>query len=428
MGFVWLRNWNHITYNINLIGDYLQLENYLKIGKKIITTNIVEENFIKDSKANLVGFEIGWDVKVLQMFANTYELVASTRKGLLHINEHFSYNAAPFEYVFKIDDQFFGIFFTINDGIDYKYKCSIIKNGMTLEEAVKIIKKLGENYVKHIKILQENMFKKGKKVLDDVILPNGLKQSILIDIENFLKSRKRYEEFGMVWKRGYIFHGSPGNGKTLFLRKLGLAFGLNMRDMIREIGPDGTLNLPLMDDPYYENSALNLAKMATGQSDDTPPEIFYLEDMDKVIGKNENDFAKITLSDFLTALDGVSRLANGIIIIGTTNYIDRMENSILGRPGRFDRIYEFPKPTKTEILKFFEWRNFLIKDKKTTDHYSDIMVKKNFSMAFVEDFVLAGVTKTNHHKISTSYADSLIKDLELYNKLEIKTGNIGFAT
>lgn len=405
----------------------MKLENYLKFGKTRIENKITEELFVKKSKENLIGFEMDFDSKVLQMFTDTYDLIESTNKGLLDVNGHFSYNSAPFEYVFKIDEQFYGIFYSIDYGVDYRTKASIVKNNMTSEEAAKIIKKLAKDYVKHARLMQDTLFKKGEKGLDDVILPTDLKQSILGDLQNFLKNRKKYKEFGMVWKRGYIFHGPPGNGKTLFLRKLGPAFGLSMNDMLNRIDHDGTLKLPQYELPYEEDTVFSLVKMTTGEDEDNLPQIFYLEDMDKIIGRNDKDFAKITLSNFLTAIDGVTRLANGLIIIGTSNYIDQLENSILGRPGRFDRVYEFKKPTSKEILTFFERRKFLVKDKRTTNDYANSMVKKKFSMAFVEDFVLTSVTKSGNHTISISDADSLIDDLKHYNKLEAKAESIGFA-
>jgi SpoVK/Ycf46/Vps4 family AAA+-type ATPase len=359
------------------------------------------------------------------MFTDTYELIASTRKALLSIDGQFYSDMPPYEYVFRINDQFYGIFYTITDGVDYRYKASIVKKDMTQEEGIRILRKLVRDYVNHRKQIQELLFKTGEKVLDDVILPKELKQSILSDIRNFLKNRKKYVEFGMVWKRGYIFHGPPGNGKTLFLRKLGGAFGLNMTDMTNRLDQDGTLRLPQHAEPYENGTILSLSKLASGDDDENPPEIYYLEDMEKVIGKNDNDFGRITLSNFLTAIDGVSRLANGLILIGTTNHKDKLEGAILGRPGRFDRVYEFAKPTNTEIYRFFERRNFLIKNKEVTAEYSDLMMRKNFSMAFVEDFILSCVTKVDKQIISRSVADSIISDLEQFNKLEVET-DMGF--
>jgi DNA polymerase III delta prime subunit len=421
-----MHNWHGNTLNDNLIGGLLKLENYIKFGKELIIENFEEENFIKNSKDNLIGFGIENDTRTLHMFTDTYKLIESTRKALLSIDGQFYSDMPPYEYVFKINDQFYGIFYTLTDGVDYRYKASIVKKGMTQEEGIRILRKLVKDYVKHRRKIQEGLFEKGEKGLDDVILPEELKQSILGDIKNFLKSRKKYAEFGMVWKRGYIFHGPPGNGKTLFLRKLGGAFGLNMTDMTHRIESDGTLRLPQHAEPYIENgSLLSLGKLASEDDDENPPEIYYLEDMEKVIGKNDDDFGRVTLSNFLTAIDGVTRLANGLILIGTTNHKDRLQNAILGRPGRFDRVYEFAKPTKREIYKFFERRKFLIQDEKITDEYSVLMVKKNFSMAFVEDFLLSCTMKTDKHTISISDADLIINDLEQYNKLEVEA-NIGF--
>ncbi len=421
-----MHNWHRNTFNNNLMGDLLKFENYLKFGKKLIIEGFTEENFLKKSKDNLIGFGIDNDSRSLHMFTDTYELIESTRKGLLSIDGQFYSDMPPYEYVFKIDDQIYGIFYTITDGVDYRYKTAIVKKDMTQEEGIRILRRLVKDYVNHRKHIQENLFKKGEKVLDDVILPQELKQSILGDIKNFLKSRKKYKEFGMVWKRGYIFHGPPGNGKTLFLRKLGGAFGLNMTDMTHRLGDDGTLRLPQHAEPYDESgSLLSLSKLASGDDDENPPEVYYLEDMEKVIGKNDNDFGRITLSNFLTAIDGVSRLADGLILIGTTNHRDSLANAILGRPGRFDRVYEFAKPTNAEIYKFFERRNFLIQNKKVTIDYSNLMMEKNFSMAFVEDFILSCVIKLDKQIVTTSVADSIIKDLEEYNKLDVES-NIGF--
>jgi SpoVK/Ycf46/Vps4 family AAA+-type ATPase len=418
---------NIYTYDDNLIGGLLKYD-YFKLGKELRESRLEEELFLENNK-DLIGFGIDYDTKTLQMFAETYELISSTKKGLLSIDGHFSCDTAPFEYVFDLGDGFFCIFYTLCEkgGTDYRYKVSIVKKEMTQPEAINIIKKLAKDYVNHRKIIQESLFRKGEKVLDDVILPNKLKQSMLKDFKNFLKSRKKYKEFGMIWKRGYIFHGPPGNGKTLFVRKLGPAFGLNMTDISSRIAPDGSLSLPQYADPYDNGGMFDLGKYATGEDDDNPPEIYYLEDMEKVIGKNENDFAKITLSNFLTALDGVSRLANGLIILGTTNNKDCLENSILGRPGRFDRVYEFPKPEQAEILKFFERKNFLIEDKKVTGNFTNLMVEKGFSMAFVEDFVLTGATQVGKHVISLSQAESIMEDLQHYNKLEAKAESIGFG-
>jgi AAA+ superfamily predicted ATPase len=399
---------------------------YFKLGNEFSVSNLEEEHFLK-KHASLVGFGMEFNANILRMFAETYTLVSSCKKGLLSLEDNFYFDSAPFEYVFEIEHGFFGIFYSIDDGTDYRYKCSVVKQRMTKEEAINIIYKLKKDFIKHNKKIQETVFKKGEKVLDDVILAPELKKSIVSDMKNFLKSKSKYNDFGMIWKRGYVFHGPPGNGKTLFLRKLSEAFGLQMTDITHRINNDGTLNLPSYADLYDNNTTLDLYKLAIGNDQDCPPEVYYLEDMDKVIGKNDADFGRITLSNFLTTLDGVSRLADGVIIIGTTNYKDNLESSILGRPGRFERVFEFPKPGPNEIMEFFKRKKFLIDTTKNTQRIANIMVEKKFSMAFVEDFVLTGIIQIEKHSITLQQAEDIIQDLEHYNKLEAQTEGIGFV-
>lgn len=54
----------------------------------------------------------------------------------------------------------------------------------------------------------------------DVILDPEFKQSLQHDYRSFLRSRKTYERLGIPWKRGLIFLGPPGNGKTISLKAI----------------------------------------------------------------------------------------------------------------------------------------------------------------------------------------------------------------
>jgi hypothetical protein len=49
---------------------------------------------------------------------------------------------------------------------------------------------------------------------DNLILPSALKQEIQDDLAKFFDSQETYEDCGLPWKRGILFIGSPGNGKT----------------------------------------------------------------------------------------------------------------------------------------------------------------------------------------------------------------------
>ena len=55
---------------------------------------------------------------------------------------------------------------------------------------------------------------------DDVIMDKNMKETLVTDVEGFFDCRDDYKEFAVPWKRGIIFHGLPGNGKTISIKAL----------------------------------------------------------------------------------------------------------------------------------------------------------------------------------------------------------------
>jgi transitional endoplasmic reticulum ATPase len=57
-----------------------------------------------------------------------------------------------------------------------------------------------------------------KATWDKVILDEKMKESLTQVTEKFFDSKKVYEDLGVPWKRGLLFHGPPGNGKTISIK------------------------------------------------------------------------------------------------------------------------------------------------------------------------------------------------------------------
>lgn len=64
-------------------------------------------------------------------------------------------------------------------------------------------------------------------------------------------------------------------------------------------------------------------------------------------------------SYFLNEIDGLQS-NDGIFMVGSTNHLDQLDPGFARRPSRFDRKYEFAKPTLEERRMYCEyWRGKL---------------------------------------------------------------------
>lgn len=59
-----------------------------------------------------------------------------------------------------------------------------------------------------------------KSSWDNVILDEDMKKELTNVTDKFFSSKDIYENLGVPWKRGLLFHGPPGNGKTISIRAL----------------------------------------------------------------------------------------------------------------------------------------------------------------------------------------------------------------
>ncbi|KAJ3019045.1 UNVERIFIED_CONTAM: hypothetical protein HDU68_010840 [Siphonaria sp. JEL0065] len=180
--------------------------------------------------------------------------------------------------------------------------------------------------------------------MDSIILNPDIKNSLIKDVEMFLKSEDWYQLMGIPYRRGYILHGPPGTGKSSFI--FSLAGYLKMDLSI------ANLTLPSLTD----------SSLASSLSDAPPNSILVFEDIDVAMGKkkkpdtgtNNQDFgemSQVTLSGLLNALDGLIA-QEGRIVFMTTNNIQDLPDALL-RPGRVDRRFLFQNATFDVAVSLF---------------------------------------------------------------------------
>jgi SpoVK/Ycf46/Vps4 family AAA+-type ATPase len=157
------------------------------------------------------------------------------------------------------------------------------------------------------------------------ILPQSLLQDIEGQVFSFFQDQEAYRQLQLRHRRGFLFVGPPGTGKTMTIRHL-------IRECFRRYKPSiSTLRVNRNTD---ESDLDSLFSEAIRRA----PGIVILEDLDSLTSE-----AGISRSAFLAQLDGLST-ADGLLIIGTTNNPEKIDPALIHRPSRFDRVWHFPLP------------------------------------------------------------------------------------
>ena len=179
--------------------------------------------------------------------------------------------------------------------------------------------------------------------LNTVYMDERVKERIMTDIREFLKSEAEYDAFGIPYKKTYLLTGVPGSGKTSLIKALCNEIHYNLG--IMSISRD-------MDNATIQGSFRNI----------DPKTVLLLEDIDCLFEKRTSvETPSFTFSNLLNILDGVL-FKHGLIVFITTNHPEKLDPALL-RQGRTDLIVELNYPSRTEIEKLF-------RDMLGTKHYA----------------------------------------------------------
>ncbi|KAF7864387.1 hypothetical protein EAF04_006521 [Stromatinia cepivora] len=178
---------------------------------------------------------------------------------------------------------------------------------------------------------------------DEVILDPTMKKNLIADVQGFFDNQALYKKLAVPWKRGIILHGVPGNGKTISIKAL-------MSSLSQRPIPIPSLYIKSFDGECHSQkwSIAGIFQHARKMA----PCLLIFEDLDSLVTDK-------TRSYFLNEVDGLES-NDGILMIGSTNHLGRLDPAISRRPSRFDRKYMFRVPDEGERKLYVEfWRRKL---------------------------------------------------------------------
>jgi len=208
-------------------------------------------------------------------------------------------------------------------------------------------------------------FVKGMEVIDSIpdisyVDVGGLEdqmQEVRETVELPLKKPELFKRIGIDPPKGVLLFGPPGTGKTLLAKAVAHE---TEATFIRIIGSELVQKF-IGEGARLVREIFNLAK-------EKAPTILFIDELDAIgsqrlkIATSGDREVQRTLMQLLSELDGFEQRGD-VKIIGATNRVDILDPALL-RPGRFDRMIEFPIPddiARESIFKIHS-RNLLIEE------------------------------------------------------------------
>jgi len=209
---------------------------------------------------------------------------------------------------------------------------------------------------------------------DSLVLDRTVRELVQRDFEFFLKREEWFRNARIPFRRGYLFYGPPGNGKT---------------SAIRAMLSDRSVSAFSIDFANIELTNEALSDLFEAAQHAVPSMVIF-EDLDRVYNdKGETEFVtRISLQHLLNCLDGLGS-SDGTIVVATANHPKRLDPAILRRPGRFDRVVPFHPPSLPFRVEYFRKLAVAISDEKAIE--AAAQHSEGFSYAQLrEAYILAG--------------------------------------
>jgi hypothetical protein len=246
---------------------------------------------------------------------------------------------------------------------------------------------------------------------DQLVLDPNVTTLLKNDFQSFFQREQWFKKMRLPFRRGYLLHGPPGNGKSTAVRAMLTS------------GKLAAYTLRLFDSRTDDADLERVFERAVNDA----PAMILLEDIDRAFPRTGESKAKVSLQQLLNCLDGVAT-GEGIVTVATANEPTILDPAILRRPGRFDRVVHFPNPSAVLRREYFcrMHEQFV-----AADLDSVVADSEGFSFAQLrEAYIMAGqLAFEGNREISMTDLSSGVRSMRETSQLSSKKSNhAGFVS
>ncbi len=234
---------------------------------------------------------------------------------------------------------------------------------------------------------------------DDIYLPAELKTSIMQDVDAFFERGVAiYQRLKINPFRKLLFAGLPGTGKTMLCSALA-KWAIDKGYFVAYVSGANQHGAQF----WKIHRALRMASSAETRA------IVIVEELDAYLDEESK-------AELLNVLDGSETPNNpyGTMLIATTNHPEVIDDRVMKRPGRLDRVFIIPELQDEDVvahmLKMYlgdDWRE---------EHMAVVPDLIKRPAAFIREVALYALTMAAYRHLETLSVDILKESLQMLVK------------
>jgi transitional endoplasmic reticulum ATPase len=170
---------------------------------------------------------------------------------------------------------------------------------------------------------------------DRLILSDEVRDQVQTNLFAPVQYTEACEKHGIPLKRGVLLEGAYGTGKTLTAK------------ILSKICVDNNWTFVYLKDVQDLERAMRFARRYE-------PAVIFAEDIDSVMIQKNGSQRDDAMNSILNTIDGVDMKSAKLIVVLTSNFVDRINKAML-RPGRLDAVIHVSPPDAKAVAELMRY-------------------------------------------------------------------------